>query len=179
MFDDARGFYFESYHEGKFHALGIHDRFVQDSHSRSALNVVRGLHYQLNRPQAKLCRVVAGEALDVVVDIRRGSPHFGKWISVVLSAKENNQIYIPVGFAHGFLALTPAVHFLYKCSDLYDAADGRGILWNDRQIGIQWGVVDPIVSPKDAQYSPLEDVPPGELPVYDEAGHSGDGRAVR
>src|SRR5215470_272788 len=129
VFEDTRGFFMETYHLEKFTALGITDHFVQDNHSRSVKGTLRGLHYQLRHPQAKLCRVVEGEALDVAVDIRMGSPTFGKWTSVLLSAKEQNQIFVPVGFAHGFLALTDTVQFLYKCSDFYDPRDERGIFW--------------------------------------------------
>ena len=120
---DPRGFFLETYHKAKFADVGIADSFIQDNHSRSAKGTLRGLHYQLHHPQAKLCRVVEGEALDVAVDIRVGSPHFGKWTSVLLSAKEQNQIYVPAGFAHGFLALTDTVQFLYKCSDFYVPED--------------------------------------------------------
>ena len=115
---DARGFLMETYHRAKFAELGIRDTFVQDNHSCSAKGTLRGFHHQLRHPQAKLCRVVEGEALDVAVDIRLGSPHFGKSAVVLLSAKNQNQIYIPCGFAHGFLALTENVQFVYKCSEL-------------------------------------------------------------
>jgi len=164
VLSDERGFFLEIYHEAKFAALGIADRFVQDNHSLSHKNVLRGLHYQLHRPQAKLCRVVAGEALDVAVDIRRGSPHFGKWVSAVLSEKSHNLIYIPEGFAHGFLALTGSVQFLYKCSASYDPADEHGILWNDPDLGIEWGSSNPLLSQKDSQFPPLAGVPPDLLP---------------
>src|ERR1043166_8170258 len=110
--------------------MGVRDCFVQDNHSCSAKGTLRGLHYQLRHSQAKLCRVIEGEALDVAVDIRIGSPQFGKWTSVLLSAEAQNQLYIPAGFAHGFLALTETVQFLYKCGDFYDAGDEYGILWN-------------------------------------------------
>src|SRR5258705_10309945 len=113
----------ETYHQGKFAELGVLDTFVQDNHSSSERGTLRGLHYQLRHAQAKLCRVVEGEALDVAVDIRVGLPRFGKWTSVHLSAKQQNLIYIPVGFAHGFLALTETVQFLYKCSDYYAPSD--------------------------------------------------------
>jgi len=166
IFDDSRGFFFESYHEAKFLALGIADRFIQDNHSRSAKNVLRGLHYQLRRPQAKLCRVVEGEALDVAVDIRVGSPTFGKWVSAILSSERHNEIYIPAGFAHGFLALSSDVHFLYKCSEVYDAADERGLRWSDPRLAIDWGLVTPVLSPKDAAFPLLDGLPPGELPRY-------------
>jgi dTDP-4-dehydrorhamnose 3,5-epimerase len=117
---DARGFFIETYHQAKFADHGITDTFLQDNHSRSVRGTLRGLHYQLRRPQAKLCRVVEGEALDVAVDIRLGAPSFGKWTSVLLSAEQQNQIYVPVGFAHGYLALSDTVQFLYKCSDFYN-----------------------------------------------------------
>jgi len=166
VFGDARGFFLESYHEAKFASLGIADHFLQDNHSRSAKNVLRGLHYQLHRPQAKLCRVVEGEVLDVAVDIRRGSPHFGKWVSAVLSAKTHNEIYIPAGFAHGFLTLSEGVQFLYKCSDVYDAADEHCILWNDPRIGIDWGISDPVLSKKDSAGLLLDQLSPELLPKY-------------
>jgi len=163
---DARGFFMETYHRRRFAELGITDSFVQDNHSRSLKNTLRGLHYQLRRPQAKLCRVVEGEVLDVVVDIRLGSPHFGKWTSVILSTRDHNQIYIPAGFAHGFLALTDSVQFLYKCSDFYDPADEHGIVWNEPEINISWGIDRPRVSEKDANYQKLAEVPREFLPRY-------------
>src|ERR1700682_3090499 len=128
---DSRGSFIEAHHLAKFTDLGVKDTFLQDNHPIPSRGTLRGLHYQLLHAQAKLCRVVEGEALDVAVDIRAGSPHFGKWVSVVLSAKDLNQIYIPAGFAHGFLALSDTVHFLYKCSDFYDVGDQYGIAWND------------------------------------------------
>jgi dTDP-4-dehydrorhamnose 3,5-epimerase len=164
IFRDSRGFFLETYHRRRFAEIGICDSFVQDNFSFSAKGTLRGLHYQLNHPQAKLCRVVGGEALDVAVDIRLGSPHFGKWTSVLLSAKEQNQIYVPAGFAHGFLALTDDVQFLYKCSDFYDPADERGILWSDPHLAISWGAATPLVSEKDARLSALNDVPKEFLP---------------
>ena len=163
---DARGFFMETYHQGRFAELGIRDTFVQDNHSCSSKGTLRGLHYQLRHPQAKLCRVVEGEALDVAVDIRVGSPRFGKSAAVHLSAKEQNQLYIPAGFAHGFIALTPAVQFLYKCSDFYNAADEYGIAWNDPALNIPWGVADPIVSEKDSKLLKLADIPRDLLPRY-------------
>lgn len=163
---DARGFFLETYHRAKFAELAVTAAFVQDNHSCSVKNTLRGLHYQLSRPQAKLCRVVEGEALDVAVDIRVGSPTFGKWTGVLLSAREQNQIYIPAGFAHGFLALTDTVQFLYKCSDFYDPKDEHGILWNDPDLGIRWDVARPIISEKDSKYSKLADVPREFLPRH-------------
>jgi len=166
VFGDARGFFMETYHRGQFAELGISDVFVQDNHSRSVKGTLRGLHYQTHHSQAKLCRVVEGEVLDVAVDIRVGSPHFGKWTSVHLSANEHNQIFIPAGFAHGFLALSDTVQFLYKCSEFYDPSDEHGIFWNDPEINISWGVASPLVSEKDAKNSKLADIPREFLPRY-------------
>jgi dTDP-4-dehydrorhamnose 3,5-epimerase len=165
-FRDARGFFVETYHRDRFAAAGIADLFVQDNHSRSAKGTLRGLHYQLQHPQAKLCRVIEGEALDVALDIRVGSPHFGKWTSLILSATKQNQVYIPAGFAHGFLALTDPVQLLYKCSDFYDSAGEHGILWSDPDLSISWGISDALVSEKDSKYSKLADVPREFLPRY-------------
>lgn len=165
-FRDARGFFLESYHLQKFTDLGIPDVFVQDNHSRSSKCTLRGLHYQLRRPQAKLCRVVEGEVLDVAVDIRLGSPTFGKWASVLLSAERQNEIFIPKGFAHGFVALSESVQFLYKCSDYYDPTGEYGIIWNDPDLAIAWGVESPLVSDKDSKYSTLAAMPREFLPRY-------------
>jgi dTDP-4-dehydrorhamnose 3,5-epimerase len=168
IFGDERGFFMETYHAQQFATLGIPDVFVQDNHSRSARGILRGLHYQLQHSQAKLCRVVEGEALDIAVDIRIGSPHFGKWTGVLLSAEKHNQIYIPKGFAHGFLALTDNVQFLYKCSDFYQSDDEHGIAWNDPDLNISWGVANPLVSDKDAKLSSLADISRELLPRYSE-----------
>jgi dTDP-4-dehydrorhamnose 3,5-epimerase len=166
VFRDARGFFLETYHQQKFADLGISELFVQDNHSRSTKGTLRGLHYQLRHTQAKLCRVVEGEALDVAVDIRLGSPNFGKWAGVLLSAERQNQIFIPKGFAHGFVALTDTVQFLYKCSDVYDPASEQGIIWSDPGLAIAWGVSDPLISEKDAKYSTLAEMPRELLPQY-------------
>jgi len=163
---DLRGFFVETYHQAKLAELGVMDTFVQDNHSCSGKGTLRGLHYQLRHAQAKLCRVIEGEALDVALDIRLGSPHFGKWTVVILSAEKQNQLYIPAGFAHGFLALTEKVQFLYKCSEFYDAGDEHGILWNDPGVGIAWPVMDPLVSEKDKKNPALASVPPELLPRY-------------
>ena len=163
---DARGFFLETYHQKKFSELGIPDVFVQDNHSRSAKGTLRGLHYQLRYAQAKLCRVVEGEALDVAVDIRLGSPTFGKSTSVLLSAESKNHIFIPQGFAHGFGALTDAVQFLYKCSDFYDPSGESEIIWNDPCVAISWGVANLLVSEKDAKYPTLAAMPLEFLPRY-------------
>ena len=166
MLRDARGFFLETYQLQRFADLGIHDVFVQDNHSRSRKGTVRGLHYQVSHAQAKLCRVVEGEVLDVAVDIRLGSPNFGKWTSILLSAEKQNQIFIPQGFAHGFAALTDTVQFLYKCSDFYDPASEHGIIWNDPDLAIDWGIADPLISEKDAKFPTLAAMPREFLPHY-------------
>jgi dTDP-4-dehydrorhamnose 3,5-epimerase len=163
---DSRGFFLETYQEVRFRELGVSESFVQDNHSCSVKGTLRGLHYQLRHPQAKLCRVVEGTALDVAVDIRVGSPTFGEWASVTLSFEHLNEIYIPAGFAHGFLALSDRVQFLYKCSNFYDAADEHGVLWNDPDIGIEWRTLNPLVSEKDSQNLKLSDIPSSFLPRY-------------
>jgi dTDP-4-dehydrorhamnose 3,5-epimerase len=166
IFRDARGFFIETYQQQKFNQLGISEMFVQDNHSCSAKGTLRGLHYQLRHAQAKLCRVIEGQALDVAVDIRLGSPNFGRWTSVLLSAEKQNQIFIPAGFAHGFLTLTEPVQFLYKCSDYYDPADEYGILWNDPALAISWGNSEPLISDKDTKNSTLAAMPQEFLPHY-------------
>ena len=166
VFRDARGFFMETYHQGKFATLGIFDVFVKDNQSCSVRGTLRGLHYQLRHPQAKLCRVFEGEALDVAVDIRNGSPHFGKWTSVLLSAQAQNQLYIPAGFAHGFLTLSERVQFVYKCSSFYDPGDDYGIRWNDPDVKIDWGTDSPLISEKDQKHPTLATVSPERLPRY-------------
>jgi len=165
-FEDPRGFFMETYRQNVLAEAGIRESFVQDNHSRSSRGVLRGLHYQLNRPQAKLCRVVQGEVLDIAVDIRVGSPTFGKWISAVLSAENRAQLFIPRGFAHGFVVHSDTADFLYKCSDYFDAADDRGVLWNDPEIGIDWQTPSPLLSDKDQRYLPLAQIPQDQLPRY-------------
>lgn len=169
VFGDERGFFLESYHAEKFRKLGIPHQFVQDNHSLSRRGTLRGLHYQLRNPQAKLCRVIRGEVLDVAVDIRRGSPHFGEWTSTLLSAENKRQIFIPAGFAHGFLVLSDEAEFLYKCDTFYDPADERGVLWNDPKIGIDWqlaAVEEVLLSGKDQQNPTLADAGEENLPVF-------------
>lgn len=166
VFRDPRGFFLEAYHKTKFSELGIADNFVQDNHSRSAKGVLRGLHYQLQHPQAKLCRVVEGEVLEVAVDIRVGSPNFGECVTAVLSSESHKQMYIPAGFAHGFLTLSDSAQFLYKCTDYYDPANEHGILWSDPDLGISWGIPSPLVSEKDKNHPPLVKIPQELLPLY-------------
>src|SRR5689334_7140877 len=138
VFSDARGFFVEAFHARKLAELGIDMQFVQDNHSHSVHGTLRGLHYQLLRPQAKLCRVVQGEVLDVAVDIRRESPQFGHWVGVLLSAANRREVFIPAGFAHGFVVLSASADFLYKCSDFYSPDDDHGLAWNDPDVGIDW-----------------------------------------
>lgn len=166
VFSDERGFFFESYHETKYAELGITDRFVQDNHSRSVRGTLRGMHYQIERPQAKLCRVVHGEVLDVIIDIRRGSPRFGQHESVILSAENKRQLYVPTGFAHGYLVLSDTAEFLYKCSEFYFSRWDRGIAWNDPAVGIKWGLESPILSARDKSHPTLSQVPEAELPSF-------------
>lgn len=166
VYADTRGFFMETYHAEKFAGLGISDAFVQDNHSRSARGTLRGLHFQLRHAQAKLCRVVVGEVLDVAVDVRRGSPHFGKWVSVLLSAENRRQIYVPPGFAHGFVVLSESAEFLYKCSEFYHPEDERGILWSDPDLGIQWGIDEPTLSARDQRHPRLAELSWDHLPLY-------------
>ncbi|UTA49537.1 dTDP-4-dehydrorhamnose 3,5-epimerase [Simiduia sp. 21SJ11W-1] len=158
VFGDERGFFYESFNKEKFDAaVGRPVEFVQDNHSKSAKGVLRGLHYQLPpHAQGKLVRVVKGAVFDVAVDIRRSSPFFGKWQGVVLSAENKKQFWIPEGFAHGFLTLTDDVEFLYKTTSYYAPESDRNILWNDSNLGIEWGLeVDPVLSSKDQFASPF------------------------
>lgn len=152
VFGDERGFFFESYNENAFAAAtGLRPRFVQDNHSRSAKNVLRGLHYQIRQPQGKLVRVTAGEVFDVAVDIRRSSPTFGKSAGAILSAENRRMMWVPEGFAHGFVVLSDFAEFLYKTTDFYAPEHERCIRWDDAQIGIQWPLQgQPILSAKDS-----------------------------
>ncbi len=152
VFGDARGFFLESWNAQSFANAGLDLAFVQDNHSRSARGVLRGLHYQLQNPQGKLVRVTDGAVFDVAVDIRRASPHFGQWVGYELSAENHRMLWIPPGFAHGFLVLSETADFLYKCTSLYDPPSDRGLHWNDPAIGIAWpGLAgEPLLSAKDA-----------------------------
>jgi dTDP-4-dehydrorhamnose 3,5-epimerase len=152
VFGDQRGFFFESFNQEAFnHVTGLNAKFVQDNHSRSGKGVLRGLHYQIQQPQGKLVRVVSGEVLDVAVDIRRSSPTFGKAVSVLLSGENHKQLWVPAGFAHGFVVLSETADFLYKTTDYYAPAFERCILWNDPAIGIDWQLAEqPKLSGKDA-----------------------------
>jgi dTDP-4-dehydrorhamnose 3,5-epimerase len=166
VFEDARGFFFESYHQSDFCKVGIDCQFVQDNHARSIQGSLRGLHYQRQFPQAKLCRVIVGEALDIAVDIRVGSPSFGKWVGVLLSAENKRQLFVPKGFAHGYLVLSDVAEFLYKCDEFYHPEDEGGVIWNDAAIGIDWNSPHPILSNKDQKNPNLSDIPSQNLPQY-------------
>lgn len=153
VFGDERGFFFESFNQRRFEeAIGRPVQFVQDNHSRSVKHVLRGLHYQIQQAQGKLVRVVQGEVFDVAVDIRKSSSTFGQWVGAILSAENKQQLWIPEGFAHGFVVLSDTAEFLYKTTDYYAPAHERCILWNDATLRIQWPAgVQPILSSKDAQ----------------------------
>jgi dTDP-4-dehydrorhamnose 3,5-epimerase len=163
VFGDERGFFLESYRANTFRDIGINDEFVQDNHSRSRCGVLRGLHYQLERPQGKLVRVTKGSVFDVAVDIRRNSPTFGQWIGCILDDIDHRQLYISPGFAHGFCVLSEQADFVYKCTEYYDPATEYGIAWNDPDIGIKWPQNDIVLSPKDANNPRLRDQP--NIPV--------------
>ncbi|WP_027714505.1 dTDP-4-dehydrorhamnose 3,5-epimerase [Desulfuromonas sp. TF] len=159
VFGDERGFFFESYNERQWEEkTGLRTRFVQDNHSRSAKGVLRGLHYQIRQPQGKLVRCVFGEVFDVAVDLRRSSPTFGKWSGTLLSDENKRQMWVPEGFAHGFLVLSDAAEFLYKTTDYYAPENEREIVWNDPELGIDWPIeVEPVLSKKDAEAAPFMD----------------------
>lgn len=159
VFQDDRGFFLESYHEKRFQGMmGISPHFVQDNHSRSSYNVLRGLHYQIIQPQAKLVRVVVGEIFDVAVDLRRSSVTFGQWVGVTLSGENKRQLWIPRGFAHGFVVRSTLAEVLYKADDYYAPQFDRCLRWNDVQIGIQWNLTDhPIISMKDQNGKGLQE----------------------
>ena len=165
---DHRGFLMESYNKRDFAAIGINCTFVQDNHSRSARGVIRGLHYQIGRPQAKLVRVLIGEVYDVAVDVRRGSPTFGKWTAVDLSGENKLMLFMPEGFAHGFCVVSEVAEFVYKCSDLYAPSEQRGVIWNDPDLGIPWplGGSKPILSQRDQAFGTLATRSIEDLPIY-------------
>lgn len=158
VFEDARGFFLETYQARKLAELGIAEQFVQDNHSGSKQGVLRGLHYQIQQPQGKLVRVVVGEIFDVAVDLRRSSPTFGQWVGQHLSAKNRLQVWVPPGFAHGFYVLSDGAEVIYKTTNYYAPQFERTLLWNDPAIGIEWPVIpdkSPILSAKDALGKPL------------------------
>lgn len=163
VFDDERGFFFESFNQEAFKtATGVTRGFVQDNHSRSAKGVLRGLHYQVAQPQGKLVRVCAGEIFDVAVDVRRASPTFGQWVGAVLSAENKRQMWIPEGFAHGFLTLSDFADVLYKVTDYYAPQHERCIRWDDPVLAIAWpGGIKPLLSPKDSNGASFRDAETG------------------
>lgn len=159
VFGDERGFFLETFQAERYkEAAGIDLPFVQDNHSRSSRGVLRGLHYQVNKPQGKLVRVVAGEVFDVAVDIRPDSPTYGQWEGVILSAENKRQFWIPPGLAHGFLVLSESADFEYKCTDYYDPADEGCLIWNDPDIAIKWPDIQPQLSEKDRNGQPFKDL---------------------
>ena len=165
LFRDERGFFLEAWREDRFAEAGVPDRFVQDNQSRSVKGTLRGLHWQWRKPQAKLVRVLAGRIFDVVVDVRRGSPSFGRWFGLEMSADEFTSLYVPAGYAHGFCVLSEVADVLYKCSDVYDSGGEAGLIWNDPHVGITWPIPDPILSPRDRQHQGL-DLSRSDLPTF-------------
>jgi len=158
VFPDERGFFYESYNQRAYAAQGLNDVFVQDNHSRSTRDTLRGLHYQVNPGQVKLVRVAVGAVWDVAVDVRFGSPTFGQWVGVEISAENKRQLYVPVGFAHGFCVLSDVAEFLYKVTTFYSPPDERGIAWDDPDLAIAWPVAAPLLSPRDQQHPRLRDI---------------------
>jgi dTDP-4-dehydrorhamnose 3,5-epimerase len=156
VYRDARGFFLETWHEQKYKDAGIPGPFVQDNHSHSAQNTLRGLHAQREQPQGKLVRAIEGEMFDVAVDIRRGSPTFSRWVGFTLSGDNFRQLWIPPGFAHGFCVLSEWVHVEYKCTGFYERSDELAIAWNDAEIGIAWPISTPVLSDKDRAAAPLK-----------------------
>jgi dTDP-4-dehydrorhamnose 3,5-epimerase len=166
VFGDVRGFFMETFSAKRYHDAGIAGAFVQDNVSFSQRGVLRGLHFQNPNGQGKLVEALVGEVFDVAVDIRIGSPTFGKWVGAVLSADNHRQFFVPAGFAHGFCVLSETALFHYKCTDYYTPASEGGLLWNDPDIGIKWPISSPQLSAKDAVYGRLKDFPKERLPVY-------------
>jgi dTDP-4-dehydrorhamnose 3,5-epimerase len=153
VFGDERGYFFETWQSAKFREAGIAHDFVQDNHSHSTRYTLRGLHYQIQQPQGKLVRVTRGEVFDVAIDLRRSSPRFGQWVGVTLTEANHQMLWVPPGFAHGYLALSERADFLYKCTDYYAPQHERSILWNDATLGVEWPIpagISPTLSPKDA-----------------------------
>lgn len=153
VFEDHRGFFMETYHIEKFQMGGIGCKFVQDNHAKSGKNTLRGLHYQVKYPQAKLMQCIAGEIFDVAVDLRKNSPYFGKWVGEILNDKNRHQLFIPTGFAHGYYVISETAEITYKCSEIYHSEDEKGIKWDSPEIGIDWPCENPILSEKDKSFS--------------------------
>jgi dTDP-4-dehydrorhamnose 3,5-epimerase len=168
VFEDPRGFFIETYQKARFKSAGIDADFVQDNLSFSGRNTIRGLHFQHPHGQAKLVQVLQGVVYDVAVDIRQGSPSFGEWTACRLSADNKRQMFIPAGFAHGFCVLSETALFHYKCSEYYRQASEHGVLWNDPELGIDWPIKVPILSPKDAAYPCLSHIDRNKLPRFED-----------
>lgn len=166
VFGDARGYFFETWQQARYAAIGIKENFVQDNISYSARGVLRGLHYQNPNTQGKLVTVLQGEVFDVAVDIRVGSPKFGQWTGVYLSGENHRQLWVPPGFAHGFCVTSETAYFSYKCTDVYTPQAEGGIIWNDSDIGIEWPLADVVLSDKDKVYVKLRDISFDKLPKY-------------
>jgi dTDP-4-dehydrorhamnose 3,5-epimerase len=166
VFGDARGFFLETYRADRYRAAGITPSFVQDNLSRSRRGVLRGLHFQHPHGQGKLVQVLEGEVFDVAVDVRRGSPTFGQWVGEYLSAETKRQLYIPPGFAHGFLVTSAEALFMYKCTEVYDPAAEQSVLWNDPDIAIEWPALEVELSAKDRDARALAATPVAALPSY-------------
>ncbi len=166
VFKDTRGFFMETYNQRKYAEAGIDQVFVQDNYSHSKYGILRGLHYQLKNAQGKLVFVITGEIFDIVVDIRIGSPMFGQWFGAHLSAENRRQIFVPEGFAHGFIVLSESVDVIYKCTDFYTHGDEYGIFWADPTIGIDWPIKNPILSDKDSKNPKLREIQEELLPAF-------------
>lgn len=161
VFEDDRGFFMESYNAAKFAEIGIPTDFVQDNHSYSGKGVLRGMHYQITQSQGKLIEVIAGEIFDAVVDLRKTSPTFGKWVGITLSSEDKSLLWIPAGFAHGFYVFSERAEIKYKVTDYYSVEGERTLIWNDSDVGIKWPLTDnqpPVLSPKDAAGKPLSEI---------------------
>ena len=164
VFADARGFFMETYHQNRYREMGIDVTFVQDNLSFSRQGTLRGLHFQYPRAQAKLVQVIQGKVLDVIVDIRRGSPTFGRWAGIRLSDQNQKQLFVPENFAHGYCVLSDTAIFTYKCSEFYSPEFEKGFCWSDPDIGIEWPIKDPVLSDKDSRYPVLKHIPDDALP---------------
>jgi len=165
-FEDERGFFLETYQSARYRAAGIPDQFVQDNHSCSCKGVLRGLHFQVKRPQAQIVTVMRGRVFDVTVDLRSGSPTFGQWYGIELSDTGPRQLYMAPGFAHGFCVLSDWADLYYKVSRLYDSNDEGGLLWNDQDLGIKWPIEAPQVTPRDASSPPIRNLSQAQLPHH-------------
>jgi dTDP-4-dehydrorhamnose 3,5-epimerase len=166
VFGDDRGYFYESYNQNRYREAGINADFVQSNVSRSSKGVLRGLHYQWPNPQGKLVSVLEGEVFDVAVDVRRGSPNFGRWFGVMLSAQNKRHFWIPEGFAHGFCVLSDFATFSYQCTAMYDREADAGVLWNDEDIAVDWPVSSPLLSEKDRRAPMLKDITANRLPEF-------------